>query len=112
MAHSSHPSQVSLKTAFTVCFAVTATAALVLFVFRTRFALTLTVCSAMVAIALNHVVNVLQRRKLKRRWAIALVMGVAMMVVAGFLLLIIPPAISQGRQLMQQFPKMVEDVNS
>jgi predicted PurR-regulated permease PerM len=103
-------SQVSLRTAFTVCFAVTAMAALVLFVLQTRVALALTVCSAMVAVALNHVVHQLERRKLKRGWAIALVMGAVCLVGAGVLLLIIPAAVTQGRELIQQAPKLLDEL--
>ena len=54
--------QVTLRTAFTVCFAVVATAALVLFVFETRLALTLTVAATMLAIALDHVVRRMEAR--------------------------------------------------
>jgi predicted PurR-regulated permease PerM len=48
---------VTLKTAFTACFAVVATVGAVLFVLETRVALTLTVAAMMVAIALDHVVR-------------------------------------------------------
>jgi predicted PurR-regulated permease PerM len=106
----SNPSQVSLKTAFTVCFAVAATAALVIFVLRTRASLTLSACAAMVAIALNHLVHFLQRRRIKRGWAIALVMVGACLLLAGVLLLIIPAAVAQGRSLIWQVPKLLEDI--
>ncbi|MGO9832279.1 MAG: AI-2E family transporter [Myxococcaceae bacterium] len=100
----------TLKTAFTVCFAVTATAALVIFILRTRTALTLCACSAMVAIALNHLVHVLQRRGIRRGWAIAIVVGGAIVLLAGVLLLVIPAAVSQGRALVQQVPRLVDEI--
>lgn len=106
----SHPSQVTLKTAFTVCFAVAATAGLVIFVLRTRGTLTLAACAAMVAVALNHLVHFLQRRGIKRGWSIALVMLGACLLLAGVLLLVIPAAVNQGRELVQQAPKLAEDV--
>jgi putative heme transporter len=106
----SSKSQVSLRTAFTVCFAITATAALVIFVLRTRASLTLAACAAMVAIALNHVVHFLQRREIRRGWAIVLVMVSASLLLAGVLLLIIPAAVSQGRSLIEQAPKLLEDI--
>jgi putative heme transporter len=106
----SNPSQVLLKTAFTVCFAITATAALVIFVLRTRVSLTLSACAAMVAIALNHLVHFLQHRHIKRGWAIALVMVGACLLLAGVLLLIIPSAVAQGRGLIGQVPKLLEDI--
>ncbi len=111
MAHvPSHPSQVTLKTAFTVCFAVTATAALVIFVLRTRATLTLGACAAMVAIALNHLVHFLQRRRIGRGWAIDIVVLGALLLLAGVLLLIIPAAVSQGRALVQQAPRLFDEI--
>ena len=106
----SRPSQVTLKTAFTVCFAVAATAALVVFILRTRTALTLCACAAMVAIALNHAVHFFQRRGFKRGWAITLVMVGVLLVVAGVLLLVIPAAVAQGRGLIQQAPHFIDEV--
>lgn len=106
----SHASQVTLRTAFTVCFAVASTAAVVIFVLKTRASLTLAACAAMVAVALNHLVHFLQRRGVKRGWAIVLVMVGAILLVAGILLLIIPAAVSQGRALVEQAPKLFENI--
>jgi len=101
-------SQVSLRTAFTVCFAVAATAGLVLFVLETRVALTLTVCAAMLAIALNHLVQRLERRQMRRGRAIALVMSAALLLGGGVVLLVIPPTVAQVRALAQQAPGLLE----
>jgi len=106
----SRPSQVTFKTAFTVCIAVATMAALVVFILRTRTALTLCACSAIIAIALNHVVHFLQRRSVKRGWAITLVMVGVLLVVVGVLVLVIPAAVAQGRSLVQQVPKFIEEV--
>jgi putative heme transporter len=106
----SRPSQVTLKTAFTVCFAVASTAAVVIFVLKTRSSLTLAAVAAMVAVALNHLVHVLQRRGLKRGWAIVIVMVSICSVLAGILLLVVPAAVTQGRALVEQAPKLTEDV--
>lgn len=106
----SRQSQVTLRTAFTVCFAVAATAALVIFVLRTRASLTLAACAAMVAIALNHLVHFFQRRGVRRGWAIALVMVGAALLLTGVLLLVIPAAVSQGRALIEQAPKLLENI--
>jgi predicted PurR-regulated permease PerM len=107
---SSRPSQVTLRTAFTVCFAVTATAAVVIFVLKTRASLTLAACAAMIAVALNHLVHMLQRRHIKRGWAIALVMVSVSLLLTGLLLLVIPAAVSQGRALVEQVPKLMENI--
>ncbi|HEY3588310.1 MAG TPA: AI-2E family transporter, partial [Myxococcaceae bacterium] len=75
--------QVTLKTAFTVCFAVVATAAVVLFILETRVALTLTIAAMMVAIALDHVVRRMERRGLRRGWAIALTTLAVILLITG-----------------------------
>jgi len=106
----SSSSQVTLKTAFTVCFAVAATGAFGIFIYRTRAALTLCACAVMLAIALNHLVHLLQRRSIERRWAIAIVMGGSLLLLGGVLVVIIPAAVSQGRALVEQLPRLLEDI--
>ena len=78
-------SQVTLRTAFTVCFAVVATAAVVLFVFETRLALTLTVAATMVAIALDHVVRRMEARGIRRGWAIGLTTLAVVLLITGLM---------------------------
>ena len=79
-----HPSQVTLKTAFTVCFAVVAVVALVVLVLKAEVAIILTGIAALIAVALDHLVALLMRRtRLKRGPSIALVL-------VGLLLLGIP----------------------
>jgi putative heme transporter len=108
----SRASQVTLKTAFTVCFAVAMTAAAVIFVLRTRGTLTLAACAALVAVALNHVVHFLQRRGIGRGWAIVIVMFSACVLLAGVLVLVIPAAVAQGHSLVEQAPKLLGDIRS
>jgi predicted PurR-regulated permease PerM len=103
-------SQVTLKTAFTVCFAVVATAALVLFVLQTRLALTLTVVAMMVAVALDHVVTRLQKRGLSRATGIAVTVLVVFLVVIGVLLIVVPTAVRQLRDFINSIPDIVNDV--
>ena len=103
-------SQVSPRTVFTVCFGVVVTAAFVLFVLRTHGILTLALVAAMIAVALNHLVHFLQRRRFRRGWAILLVVGASLLLFVGVLLLVIPAAVSQGRELIKQAPSLFEDV--
>lgn len=105
-------SQVTLKTAFTVCFAVLAVAALVFFVVKTQVALTLTGLAALLALALQHLVVGLQRRGLKRGLAIGVVVLGLVVVVAAMALLIIPTAMTQGEALLAQAPRLLEQVHS
>ena len=101
------PSQVTLKTAFTVCFAVVASAALVMFLLNTRFALTLMLGAAILAVSLDHAVSFLSRKGLSRGLAIGLVALVIAGLLTGFSLLLIPPAISQGKALVVEAPQLL-----
>ncbi|XXF78477.1 AI-2E family transporter [Myxococcaceae bacterium GXIMD 01537] len=100
------------RTAFTVCFAVLAVAALALFLLRTQVSLTLTGLAALIALALQHLVVRLRRLGLRRGAAIALVvlgLVVAMAVVA---LLVVPVAMSQGEGLLAELPRLEEQART
>jgi predicted PurR-regulated permease PerM len=103
-------SQVTLRTAFTICFAVVATAGLVLFVFETRLALTLTVAAMMVAIALDHVVRQMEARGLRRGWAIAITTLAVVLLLIGLMLIVIPTAIHQLRDLVSSAPRILANL--
>jgi predicted PurR-regulated permease PerM len=103
-------SQVTLRTAFTVCFAVVATAGLVLFVLETRLALTLTVAAMMVAIALDHVVRRMEARGMARGWAIAITTLAVVLLLIGFLLIVIPTAVHQLKELVSSVPRILADL--
>ena len=104
----SAPSQVSFKTAFTVCFAVLLVAAGVVFVLKTLLPLTITVAAAMLAVALDHPIQALEKRKLSRGLALALVMLGVLVTVALLFLLVIPAAVGQGQALFQQWPQLLD----
>ncbi len=100
------PSQISVRTVLTVCFTVLAVTALVDFLLHTQLALLLTLGAVMLAVALNHLVVALVRRRVRRGRAIALV-GVgllALFVGLGFML--VPPAITQARALAAEVPAL------
>jgi putative heme transporter len=107
---SQRTSQVTLRTAFTVCFAVVATAAIVLFVFQTRLALTLTAVALMVAVALDHVVSRLQNHGLSRGAGIAISVLVVFLVLIGVLLVIVPTAVRQLRDFINSVPDIVNGI--
>ncbi|MGZ6141856.1 MAG: AI-2E family transporter [Myxococcales bacterium] len=95
-----------MRTVLTVCFTVLAVAALVEFLLHTQLALFLTLGAAMLAVALNHAVDALVQRRIRRGLAIAVVAValLALLVALGFLL--IPPAISQARSLAAEAPAL------
>jgi putative heme transporter len=99
-------SQVSLKTVFTVGFGALAIAALVFFVLRTQLALTLSLAAAMVAVAMNHAVELLTRRRLPRKWAVPIVVFGLLLLTAGMSVILIPPVISQAKALFAAAPAL------
>jgi predicted PurR-regulated permease PerM len=104
-----HPSQVTLKTAFTVCFAVLAVATLALLIIKAEVALILTGLAALIAVALDHLVSLLvQRGRLKRGVAIALVIATLLIAMTTLALLVIPSAITQGQALVEEVPGLID----
>jgi predicted PurR-regulated permease PerM len=101
---------VTLRTAFTVCFAVVATAAVVLFVLETRLALTLTVAAMMVAIALDHVVRRMEARGIRRGWAIGLTTLAVVLLITGLMLIVVPTAVRQLREFIASAPRILESL--
>jgi putative heme transporter len=103
-------SQVTLRTAFTTCFAVVATAGTVLFVFETRVALILAVSAMMMAIALDHVVRGMEMRGLRRGWAIALTTLAVALLIIGLVLIVVPAAVRQLQQLVGAAPRILDSL--
>ncbi len=100
------PSQVSLATVFTICFGVALVAGLAFFLISAKLALTLTLGSAMAAIAMDHAVEALTRRGLRRAWAIVAVMLALTVLLVGLGLLLIPPVVSQTKALVAEVPAL------
>ena len=105
-------SQISLRTVFTVCFGVMLWVVLVYGAYHTRFALTLTLLAAMIAVALDHAVAMLQRRRLARWMAIAVVC--LLVVAVGVLIgaIVIPTAVNQMQVLARSAPELVDNVRN
>ena len=104
------PSQVTFKTAFTVCFSVVLVAAGVLFLLKTLLPLTLMLSAAMLAVALDHAVSFLERHRLKRPLAIALTIFVLLLLGSAFFLILVPPVVSQGKALAEQSPHILAEI--
>jgi predicted PurR-regulated permease PerM len=104
-----HPSQVTLKTAFTVCFAALAVVALAVLLVEAQVALLLTGIAALIAIALNHLVVLLMRARLKRGLAIGLVLAALLGILTTVALLVIPSALAQGQALLEEAPTFVDE---
>jgi predicted PurR-regulated permease PerM len=100
------PFEVSVRTVLTVCFTVLAVVALVDFLLHTQLALLLTLGAVMLAVALNHGVDALVRRRIRRGLAVALVAVSLLAALVGLGFLLIPPAISQARALAAEAPAL------
>ena len=99
------PSQVTLKTVFTVCFGVLLVLAIVSAVMRAEVAIALIAAAVMIAVALDHLVRLLQRRGVGRMGAVAIVSGGVLVVVTACGFLLIPPVVDQGRELIVNAPR-------
>ncbi len=105
------PSQVTLKTVYTVCFAVLSVVVLVVLVLKTEVALILTGLAALIAVALDHLVDLLmQKAKLKRGPAIAVVLVTVLVVLTALGLLVVPATIGQGEALANQAPELMQRI--
>jgi predicted PurR-regulated permease PerM len=99
-------SQVTLKTVFTVCFGVLAVTALVVFLLRTQVSVTLSLGAAMLAVAMNHAVELLTRRGLRRKWVVPAVVVALLALTAGISVMLVPPVVSQGKALFAAAPTL------
>ncbi|GAC1346065.1 MAG: AI-2E family transporter [Myxococcales bacterium] len=99
-------SQVTLKTVFTACFGVLAVTGAVYFLVRTRVSVTLTLGAGMLAVALNHLVEVLTRRGLRRRWAVPAVVFALLALGAGLSVMLIPPVVTQAKGFIAEAPAL------
>jgi predicted PurR-regulated permease PerM len=103
------PSQVTLKTVFTVSFGVLIVAGVVLALAHALVALALTGAALLIAVSLDHAVRALERRRVHRSLAIAIVVLVVVGLVVAFGFTLIPPAIDQGRQLIKEAPGFIRN---
>jgi predicted PurR-regulated permease PerM len=99
-----------LTTAFTVCFAVLATAAIVLFVLKTRVAFTLTIAAMMLAVALDHVVRLMETRGMRRGRAIAVTSLALVLLIVGLMLVVVPAAVRQLREFIANAPGLLDSL--
>ena len=104
------PSQVSVKTAATVTFTVVGIGALVMLVIAAREALAIIVAALLLAVALHKAADVLLRRGWRRGWAMATVLLCSFALGISVLLLIVPPAVRQGVELVRHGPAMVDRI--
>jgi predicted PurR-regulated permease PerM len=103
------PSRVTLKTVFTISFGVLIVAGLVMAIIHSLVAIALTYAAVLLAVTLDHGVQMLIRRGLKRSIAIAVVSVSLAGLLVGIGFTLIPPAVSQGRTLIEQAPAFIRN---
>src|SRR5712692_5321290 len=99
-------SQVTLKTVFTVCLGVLAVTGLVYFLLRTQVSVTLALGAGMLAVGMNHAVEVLTRRGLRRKWAVPAVVFALLALGAGLSFMLIPPVVAQAKAFIAEAPAL------
>jgi predicted PurR-regulated permease PerM len=100
-------SQVTLKTVFSVCFGVLAVIALVAATLRALLVVIVTLAALLLAVALDHPVSFLERRRAPRWLAITIVVSVSLFSLVAVGYLVIPPAVEQAKQLIERIPELV-----
>jgi predicted PurR-regulated permease PerM len=103
-------SQVTFKTVFTIASGVILVAAVVAMVASSLVAIGLVGAALLIAITLEHAVRMLQRHGFRRSLAILTVMLFGLGVAAGFGFLLVPPAVTQGQQLVHNAPRFLHTV--
>jgi putative heme transporter len=103
------PSQVTLKTVFTVCFGVTVAVTFIAAIARATVAIALVGAALTIAVALDRGVRLLEQRRLRRPYAIAVVTLALLGLVVAFGFTLIPPAIDQGRELIRNAPTLIRN---
>ncbi len=93
---------------------VLATLLLLFLAYETRQVLTWVLISVFFAVALHPAVNWVTRRvAFRRRWlATLLVFLVAFLLIVGLVTLFVVPLVRQGAQVIDEFPKIVEDARA
>lgn len=100
-------SQVNLRTVLTVGLGVLGILAVIEGLTRCTYAISLTLAALLLALALDHAVQVLVRRGVRRGIAIPIVVVLLLAFVAGIGYMLIPPAVSQGKALIGQLPGFI-----
>jgi putative heme transporter len=104
-------SQVTVKTVLTICATVVGVLAALYLVIHGIVTLTLTVMALLLAVALNHAVEWLEKRGRKRPWAITLVMTLVLGVLIGVSFLFVPSGVAQVRDFIERLPEYNERIH-
>jgi predicted PurR-regulated permease PerM len=77
-------------------------------IYAVRQVLILAVIAMFIAVSLDPAVRWLQRHRLRRPWAVTIVLVVALLLLAGFIAAVIPPIVNQANQLTDNVPTYMD----
>jgi predicted PurR-regulated permease PerM len=103
-------SQVSLKTVFTIAFGLLIALAFVMAILHSLLAITLSCAALLLALALDHIVQMLVKLGMGRSLAVVAVALLLLGLLTGIGFILIPPAISQGKELIRHAPDYIHHV--
>lgn len=93
-----------------VSLGVLATAAAAAAVYTARGVLIRALIALFVAISLDPAVRWLVRRGMRRGWAVTLIFALALALLVGFLISVIPPMVREFQQLVANFPSYIAEL--
>jgi predicted PurR-regulated permease PerM len=105
------PSQVTLKTVFTICLGVLIVLAVAMAILKTLVTVSLACAALVLAVTLDHGVRLLVGNGLRRSLAIVVVILFFIGLLVGLGFTLIPPAITQGKALVGQAPSLARSVS-
>ena len=100
------------RIAFTATLGVALAYLLVQAVISARGVLILLLVAMFLAIGLNPTVERLERRGLRRGWAVALVFVLVLLGFGGFVAAVVPPVVDQGGSFVENLPDHLQDLSS
>lgn len=103
--------QISLRTVATVGLGVLGLLAVIEGLTRSTFAISLTLAALLLALALDHGVQVLLRRNIRRSVAIVIVVTLLLAFLVGIGYILIPPAVTQGKGLVGHLPSYLGEIH-
>lgn len=80
--------------------------------YRVRSVLLLVLVAAFLAIGLNPAVRRLERWRIKRGWAVTLILLGVLAFITGFIASVVPPLVEQVTQFASDLPSYVEDIGN
>lgn len=100
----------STGTVFRIVFAAAGALLLLYCLYRVRSVLLLVFVAAFLAIGLDPAVAWLERKGLKRGWAVTAILFATLLALAGFIAAVVPPLVDQVSNFATELPEYIESL--